>query len=136
MIIIFSILPFYVLLALCLFIHLYLLLFFFNQRDNTKPGHCLGDATSRSLDAIPERELPRISVIFQQHLIHLSMFVSCLYGNQQVRKNFQLFLWIFFMYQFLISKFFQSTTYKKKLRIKILNMKLYYSPVNDHPGHF
>ena len=96
MIIIFSILPFYVLLALCLFIHLYLLLFFFNQRDNTKPGHCLGDATSRSLDAIPERELPRISVIFQQHLIHLSMFVSCLYGNQQVRKNFQLFLWIFF----------------------------------------
>ena len=56
--------------------------------------------------------------------------------TSRLERIFNCFYGFFFMYQFLISKFFQSTTYKKKLRIKILNMKLYYSPVKDHPGHF
>uniref|UniRef100_A0A7M5U071 RZ-type domain-containing protein n=1 Tax=Clytia hemisphaerica TaxID=252671 RepID=A0A7M5U071_9CNID len=52
------------------------------NRDNTKHGHCLGDAQNRSLDAIPERELTRISVVLQQILIHISMLLGYLKGHQ------------------------------------------------------
>ncbi|XP_066922902.1 E3 ubiquitin-protein ligase rnf213-alpha-like [Clytia hemisphaerica] len=53
-----------------------------NAKDDTKPGHCLGDAKKRSLDAIPERELTRISVVLQRILIHLSMLLGYLKGHQ------------------------------------------------------
>ena len=59
-------------------------LFLFFVRDTTKVGHVLGKASNQLGYAAPERELTPVSVSLQRLLIHLSMLLATINGNQQV----------------------------------------------------
>lgn len=61
-------------------------------RDTTQSGHSLGPPEDRMENAVPERDLSPLSVTIQRLLVHASMLLAAVTGQEQVCL---LLLWLY-----------------------------------------